>query len=545
MTFPPGTSLRFEPASLQYRSIPDTRAWSAMPDPLDPPFDLRAAGIPSAGPLHRNLPAAALVEAAVRRGEGLLTDVGAFAALTGTRTGRSPKDKFLVREATVEAHIDWGAVNHPMEPEVFARLADLVRAYLQNRELFVFDGHANADPKHRLNLRVVSEKAWHSLFARCLFLRPTPEELPGFQPDWTILHAPNFQTDPARDGVNSEVTVAISFEQKLVVAAGANYAGEIKKSVFTILNYLLPRKGILSMHCSANVGAAGDVALFFGLSGTGKTTLSADPERRLIGDDEHGWGDDGVFNIEGGCYAKTIRLSKAGEPQIWDAIHFGSVLENVPVDPATRAADFDSEAITENTRVAYPVSFIPNCEPSGMGGHPKTIFFLTCDAFGVLPPIARLTPEQAMRHFLSGYTAKLAGTETGVTEPEATFSACFGSPFLPLPPKVYGDMLHERLTRFNVPVYLVNTGWTGGGVGSGQRMKLAWTRALLKAAMTGGFDGTEFATDPAFGLSVPTKCEGVPANVLLPRQAWKDAAAYDAAAAKLKAMFDAEARKHA
>ena len=511
---------------------------------MSDPFDLRAAGIPSAGPLHRNLSSAELVEAAILGGEGLLADVGAFAAFTGTRTGRSPKDKFLVRDASVEAHINWGPVNRPMEPAVFARLADLVRAYLQNRELFVFDGYAAADPKHRIRLRVVSELAWHNLFARCLFLRAKPEDLPGFAPDWTILHAPNFHTDAARDGVNSEVSVAISFEQKLVVAAGAMYAGEIKKSVFTILNYLLPRKNVLSMHCSANVGAAGDVALFFGLSGTGKTTLSADPERRLIGDDEHGWSDDGVFNIEGGCYAKTIRLSKAGEPQIWDAIRFGSVLENVPVDPETRAADFDSEEHTENTRAAYPIDFIPNCELSGMGGHPKTIFFLTCDAFGVLPPIAKLTPDQAMQHFLCGYTAKLAGTETGVTQPEATFSTCFGAPFMPLPPKVYGNMLKEKMTERNVPVYLVNTGWSGGGVGVGNRMKLAWTRALLKAAMTGGFDGVAFTADPIFGLNIPEQCDGVPDAVLHPRTTWNDPAAYDAAANKLKAMFEAEVKKY-
>ena len=507
-------------------------------------FDLRASGLASTGPLHRNLSPAGLIEAALRRGEGVLTDSGAFAAFTGSRTGRSPKDKFIVREASVDPHVNWGAVNQPMKPEVFARLADLVRAYLQNREVFVFDGHAAADPKHCINLRVVSEKAWHSLFARCLFLRPKPDELLDFQPEWTILHAPNFHAEPARDGVNSEVVVAISFEQKLVIAAGPHYAGEIKKSVFTILNYLLPRKGVLSMHCSANVGAAGDVALFFGLSGTGKTTLSADPERRLIGDDEHGWGDDGIFNIEGGCYAKTIRLSKAGEPQIWDAIRFGTVLENVPVDPITRVPDFDSDLITENTRAAYPVEFIPNCELSGMGGHPKTIFFLTCDAFGVLPPIAKLTPDQAMQHFLCGYTAKLAGTETGITEPTAAFSTCFGAPFMPLPPKVYGNMLKERMTRLNVPVYLVNTGWSGGGVGVGNRMKLAWTRALLKAAMTGGFDGVEFTTEPSMGLSVPTKCEGVPDAVLLPRNTWTDKAAYDAMAQKLKGMFEGEMRKY-
>ncbi len=506
--------------------------------------DLQPAGIRNPKAVYANLSPAGLVEHAVRRQEGQLTSLGAFAAFTGARTGRSPKDKFIVKEPGVESHVNWGSVNLPMAPATFARLRDLTTAYLQNRDLFVFDGFAAADPAHRVSLRVVSEKAWHSLFARCLFRRPTAGELEAFTPEWTVLHAPDFHPDPARDDVRSDVAVAISFEQKLIVAAGASYAGEIKKSIFTILNYLLPQSGVLSMHCSANVGAAGDVALFFGLSGTGKTTLSADPERRLIGDDEHGWGDDGVFNIEGGCYAKTIKLSREKEPQIYDAIRFGCVLENVPIDPVTRVPDFDSSAFTENTRAAYPVDFIAGHEPSGRGGHPKTIFFLTCDAFGVLPPIARLTPDQAMQQFLCGYTAKLAGTETGVTEPTATFSTCFGAPFMPLPPKVYGNMLKERMQRFNVPVYLVNTGWSGGGVGVGSRMKLSWTRALLRAAMTGGFAGVPFAPDPVFGLGVPTSCPGVPAEVLLPRNAWADQGAYDAAAVKLKGMFDAEAKKY-
>ncbi len=512
--------------------------------PADMPLDPSAVGLDHSGPVHCNLSSAALVEHAVRRKEGVLTSLGAFAAFTGTRTGRSPKDKFLVREPEVEPHINWGPVNQPMDPATFDRLHDLIRVYLQNRELFIFDGHACAHPDHRLDLRVVSEKAWHNLFARCLFIRPTPEDLAEFTPDWTILHAANFHPDPARHGTNSDVLVAISFEQKLVLAAGPHYAGEIKKSVFTILNYVLPKKGVMSMHCSANVGAGGDVALFFGLSGTGKTTLSADPERRLIGDDEHGWGDDGVFNIEGGCYAKTIRLSKESEPQIYDAIRFGSVLENVPVDPVTREPDFQSAAVTENTRAAYPVDFIPNCELSGVGGHPKNIFFLTCDAFGVLPPISRLTPHQAMQHFLCGYTAKLAGTETGVTEPSITFSTCFGAPFMPLPPKEYGDLLKDKLQAHRVPVYLVNTGWSGGGVGVGSRMKLSWTRALLKAALSGELDKVSHVTDPVFGLSVPTACDGVPSEVLLPRNVWPDPAAYDATAHKLKALFDAEAAKY-
>ncbi len=519
-----------------------------IPDRADvpdtPPLDLTGIGLSHTGPVRHNLSAAALVEHAVRRNEGTLTGLGAFAAFTGARTGRSPKDKFIVKEPAVEPHVNWGTVNLPLPPDTFARLRDLAAAYLQNRELFVFDGFAAAHPAHRIKLRVVSETAWHTLFARCLFIRPTAADLTNFTPDWTILHAPHFHPDPARDGVKSDAAVAISFEHKLVVATGTQYAGEIKKSVFTILNYLLPRAGVLSMHCSANVCAAGDVALFFGLSGTGKTTLSADPARRLIGDDEHGWADDGVFNLEGGCYAKTIKLSREKEPQIYDAIRFGCVLENVPIDPLTRDPDFDSQAVTENTRAAYPLDFIPGYEPSGRGGHPKTIFFLTCDAFGVLPPIARLTPEQAVQQFLCGYTAKLAGTETGVTEPTITFSTCFGAPFMPLPPKVYGNMLKERMQRYNVPVYLVNTGWNGGGVGVGSRMKLAWTRALLTAAMSGGFDAVPFAPDPVFGLSVPASCPGVPSEVLLPRNTWPDKAAYDATATKLKGLFDAEAKKY-
>ncbi|HJZ54125.1 MAG TPA: phosphoenolpyruvate carboxykinase (ATP), partial [Gemmataceae bacterium] len=422
---------------------------------------------------------------------------------------------------------------------------DLIRAYFQNRDLYVFDGYACADPGHRLNLRVVSEKAWHSLFARCLFIRPGPDELAGFRPDWTILHAADFHADPKRDATRSEVVVAISFEQRLVIVGGTHYAGEIKKAIFTILNALLPQQGVFPMHCSANLGHGKDVALFFGLSGTGKTTLSADPERRLIGDDEHGWGEEGVFNIEGGCYAKTIRLSAAGEPQIYNAIRFGCVLENVPVDPLTRTPDFNSQQYTENTRAAYPVDFIPNCELSGLGGHPRNIFFLTCDAYGVLPPLARLSSEQVAEYFLCGYTAKVAGTEAGVKEPTPEFSACFAKPFLPLPPKRYAAMLREKLDRHQVPVWLVNTGWTGGPYGVGKRMELAHTRALLKAVLGGQLAGVPFVPDPVFGLAVPASCPGVPERVLQPREVWADKAAYDQQAAKLTALFRAEYRKYA
>lgn len=509
-----------------------------------PAFDPSGLGITHAGRVWANLSPPMLTEHAVRRGEALLTDLGAVVAYTGKRTGRSPKDKFTVRTPGAADQIDWTA-NQPLSPEAFARVRDLVRAYLQNRELYVFDGFAGADPAHQLPIRVVTEKAWHSLFARCLFLRPTPDQLPGFQPEWTILHACDFHTNPATDGTKSETCVAIDFEQKLVIACGTHYAGEIKKSVFTVMNYLLPQKGVLPMHCSANVGAGGDVALFFGLSGTGKTTLSADPERRLIGDDEHGWSDTGVFNIEGGCYAKTIKLSPAGEPQIWNALRFGCVLENVPVDPQSRKPDFDSKALTENTRAAYPVDFIPGCELSGQGGHPNNVFFLTCDAFGVLPPLARLTPAQAVEYFLCGYTAKIPGTEVGVTEPVPEFSTCFAKPFLPLPPKRYAGMLKEKLERHGAPVWLVNTGWTGGPFGVGTRMSLGHTRALLRAALTGQFRDVPFSPDPVFGLAVPAACPGVPDAVLRPRDAWADPAAYDASAKALAAKFRAEFQKYA
>lgn len=509
-----------------------------------PTFDPHTLGLGHPGRVWANLSPAALTEHAVRRGEALLTDLGAVVAYTGKRTGRSPKDKFTVRNAATADQVDWTA-NQPLSPEAFGRIRDLVRAYLQNRELYVFDGFAGADPQHRLPIRVVTEKAWHSLFARCLFLRPTAEQLQNFTPAWTILHACDFHADPARDGTKSEACVALDFENKLVVACGTHYAGEIKKSVFTVMNYLLPQTGVLPMHCSANVGTSGDVALFFGLSGTGKTTLSADPERRLIGDDEHGWSDTGVFNIEGGCYAKTIKLSPAGEPQIWNALRFGCVLENVPVDPLSRKPDFDSKAITENTRAAYPVDFIPNCELSGQGGHPRNVFFLTCDAFGVLPPLARLTPAQAVEYFLCGYTAKIPGTEVGVTEPVPEFSTCFAKPFLPLPPKRYAAMLKEKLERHGAPVWLVNTGWTGGPFGVGRRMSLTHTRALLRAALTGQLKDVPFAPDPVFGLAVPATCPEVPDAVLRPRDAWADPAAYDARAKELAARFKAEYQRYA
>jgi phosphoenolpyruvate carboxykinase (ATP) len=424
-----------------------------------------------------------------------------------------------------------------MEPEVFARLKGKVLAYLEGRELFVNDGGACAEPKHRLRVRVVAEKAWHALFANCLFLRPTAAERAGFQPDFTVIHACGLQADPDSDGTRSEVFIVLSMAQRLVLIGGTHYAGEIKKSVFSVLNYLMPKRGVFPMHCSANIGPAGDTALFFGLSGTGKTTLSADPERRLIGDDEHGWSDSGIFNFEGGCYAKTINLSREREPQIWNAIRFGCVLENVVLDPHTRVPDFSDDRFTENTRAAYPVDFIDNCETSGSGKHPDRLLFLTCDAFGVLPPVSKLSTEQSLYHFLSGYTAKVAGTEAGVTEPQATFSTCFAAPFLPLHPARYADLLGERLKKHGSQVWLVNTGWTGGPQGQGSRIRLDYTRSMVRAILQGDLNGAPFTPDPIFRVLVPNACPGVPPEVLLPRNTWKDQKAYDAKARQLAELF--------
>jgi phosphoenolpyruvate carboxykinase (ATP) len=507
--------------------------------------DLSRHGLAPMGPVHANLSAAELVEHALRRDEGQLADSGALDALTGERTARSPEDKFIVREPSIETEIDWGRTNRPLAPDVLDRLLKQGREYANKRELFVVDAAACADPRHRLTIRVVAEQAWHALFAQCLFLPPTPAELQRPTPEWLILAVPGLRFDPAKEGINSPAVIVVSFERKTILIAGTHYAGEIKKSIFTILNALLPWKGVFSMHCSANLGPAGDVALFFGLSGTGKTTLSADPERRLIGDDEHGWSADGIFNIEGGCYAKTIRLSAEKEPQIHHAIRFGSVLENVPLDPHSRRPDYESQRYTENTRAAYPIDFIPNHEPTGRGGHAKTIFFLTCDAFGVMPPIARLTAEQAMDYFLCGYTAKVAGTEVGVTDPTAEFSTCFAAPFLPLAPRRYAALLKEKLQTHNVPVWLLNTGWTGGGFGVGHRMSLGHTRAMLRAALEGKLNAIPTRTDPVFGLAVPTACPGVPPTILDPRAAWADKAAYDRAAADLAARFKATLAKYA
>ncbi len=434
------------------------------------------------------------------------------------------------------AQIDWGKVNQPLSSAAFDRLFDRVRAYLQGRELFVCDGAACADPAHTLPVRVVAEAAWHALFAQCMLRRSAACGLAA-DPPLTIVAVPGMKADPAIDGTRSETFIVLHLAQRLVLIGGTEYAGEIKKSVFSFLNYLLPQRDVLPMHCSANIGAGGDTALFFGLSGTGKTTLSADPNRRLIGDDEHAWSADGVFNIEGGCYAKCIHLSRTGEPQIWNAVRFGSVLENVVVDPATRRPDFDDVSLTENTRAAYPVGYIDHAEPSSRGGHPRTVLFLACDAFGVLPPLSCLSPEQALYHFLSGYTAKVAGTEQGVTEPQATFSTCFASPFIPLFPGRYAEMLRRRLTAHGSQVWLVNTGWTGGPPGVGSRFKLAHTRAMVQAILSGALAGVPMVPDPVFGVNVPCTCPGVPPEVLRPRDAWKDGAAYDARARHLAGLF--------
>jgi phosphoenolpyruvate carboxykinase (ATP) len=494
--------------------------------------------IPGAG-AKWNLSPAALYEEAIRRGEGMVAADGPLVCRTGEHTGRSPKDKFLVREAATEQEIAWGAVNRPMSPEHFDLLHRDIVASLQRTEMYVQDVFGGADPEYRLPVRIITEYAWHSLFARnLLIVDPAPATHTGLTPGFTIIDAPNFKADPARHGTRSEVVIALSFAKRLVLIAGTSYAGEIKKSVFTILNGLLPTAGVLPMHCSANIGSAGDTALFFGLSGTGKTTLSSDADRALIGDDEHGWSDRGVFNFEGGCYAKTIRLSAEAEPQIYATTRqFGTVLENVALDPVTRRLDLDDDRLTENTRAAYPISFIQNAQLAGLGGHPKNVIMLTADAFGVLPPISRLTPEGAIYHFLSGYTAKVAGTEKGVTEPTATFSTCFGAPFLPLAPSRYATMLGERIRKHEARVWLVNTGWTGGAYGTGRRMKISHTRAMIRAALAGELDAVTYDRDPVFNLEVPTSCPGVPNEVLKPRTTWPDAAAYDAQAAKLAQLF--------
>jgi len=500
---------------------------------------LESIGLVTSGTVYWNLPAARLAEEAVRRGEAIFGRHGQVISHTGQHTGRSPNDKFMVREPSTEADIWWGTVNRSVDADRFAALEATVKAHLAQKDLFVFDGYAGADPAYRLPVRVVTEMSWHNMFARNMFITPADEELAGFEPAFTVIDAAGCTADPAQHGTTSGTFIVVDLGRRLVLIGGTAYAGEIKKSIFSVMNYLLPKRGVLSMHCSCNWGEdRDDVALFFGLSGTGKTTLSADPERSLIGDDEHGWSDDGVFNIEGGCYAKVIRLSREGEPEIWDASHrFGSILENVVLDDETRRIDFDAADYTENTRSSYPLELLDHVDLGGRAGHPRNVVFLTCDAFGVLPPISRLTPEQAMYHFLSGYTAKVAGTERGVTEPQATFSACFGAPFLPLHPGVYAEMLGRKLERHGAAVWLVNTGWTGGAFGVGRRIDLASTRRMVSAILAGVLDEAPTRVDPVFGLAVPIAIDGVPSTILDPRSTWADGAAYDAMAARLAGMF--------
>ncbi|TFD98252.1 phosphoenolpyruvate carboxykinase (ATP) [Jeotgalibacillus salarius] len=496
--------------------------------------------------VNTNLSVPQLVEKVLMREEGTLTSTGSVRAETGTYTGRSPKDKFIVDEPSVSDKIDWGKVNQPISEESFDRLYTKVLNHLSDKEeLFVFEGFAGADASSRLPIRVVNERAWHNLFAHQLFIRPEKGEKWTSQNEapFTILSAPSLKADPETDGTRSETFIIVSFEQRTILIGGTEYAGEMKKSIFSVMNYLLPQNDILPMHCSSNVGAEGDVALFFGLSGTGKTTLSADPDRKLIGDDEHGWSDNGVFNIEGGCYAKCINLSREKEPQIFDAIRFGSVLENVMLDADSHEADYDDASLTENTRAAYPLQAMDNIVEPSRAGHPNTIVFLTADAFGVLPPISKLTKEQAMYHFLSGYTSKLAGTERGITEPEATFSTCFGSPFLPLEPTVYAEMLGKKLEEHEAEVYLVNTGWTGGAYGTGSRMKLTYTRAMVRAALHGELANTETAKNGLFGLETPIHVPGVPDDVLQPRFAWKNERDYEEKAMDLAMKFKENFKK--
>jgi phosphoenolpyruvate carboxykinase (ATP) len=502
---------------------------------------LERLGLRDLGSVRENLSPARLVEESIRRGEATLSDSGALVAMTGKRTGRSPADRFIVENSLTRDRVDWGAINKPFPSEDFERILEKAAEYIKGLdEVFVVDAYAGADPRYRLNVHIVTEWAWHALFVRQLFRRPSPEELDSFEPNWTVISVPGFKTDPERDRTNSETFIGVDFERKVVLVCASGYAGEMKKSIFTVLNFVLPvEHGILPMHCSANVGREeDDVALFFGLSGTGKTTISTDEKRCLIGDDEHGWSEDGVFNFEGGSYAKTIDLSEEKEPQIYSAIRFGAVLENVVIDEDTREEIYADASKTENTRVAYPLEYIENSVPDGRAGHPRAMFFLTADAFGVLPPISILTPEQAEYYFLSGYTAKLAGTEAGMTaEVEATFSACFGAPFWPLPPTRYSSMLSEKIRRHSVRCYMVNTGWSGGPYGEGERIDLPHTREMVRAAISGKLDGVETHPDPVFGLNVPESVPGVPDGILDPRDTWDDAEAYDEQAKKLASLF--------
>ncbi|HEX8944967.1 MAG TPA: phosphoenolpyruvate carboxykinase (ATP) [Gemmatimonadaceae bacterium] len=500
---------------------------------------LEAQGLDPKGDVHWNLVAPVLIQNAIRRGEGQLADMGPFCAVTTPHTGRSPNDKFLVKEPSSAGDVDWGKVNQPLSDQQFEALLGDVREYLNQRnELFIQDLYCGADPKYRLSVRYVSPGAWHMAFVRNMFIRPEATELPTFDPNFTVLHAPEFEADPEKHGTRSGTFIVLNLAKRMILIGGTRYAGELKKAMFTVMNYYMPKQGVLSMHCSANIGKDGDTALFFGLSGTGKTTLSADPKRSLIGDDEHGWSPEGVFNYEGGCYAKVINLSAEGEPDIYRTTQmFGTILENVVLDELTRKVKFEDQSITENTRASYPLHYIPNFAKSGRGGHPKNIVFLTADAFGVLPPIAKLTREQAMYYFLSGYTAKVAGTERGVKEPQATFSSCFGAVFLVWHPTKYAEMLGKLIDEHGSDVWLVNTGWTGGAFGVGKRMRLTHTRTMVHALLHGDLHSVPLDTDPIFGLHIPKHIADVPGDVLNPRNTWPDKAGYDEQARKLAGMF--------
>jgi phosphoenolpyruvate carboxykinase (ATP) len=500
-------------------------------------YGIEQLGIINAKAVYRNLVPAQLVEKALERGEGKLNKKGAFVVLTGKYTGRSPNDKFIVDSKGVHNEIAWGKVNVPITQEKFDALYEKVVAYLQNREIFIFDGFAGADPTHTKKFRIINELASQNLFIHQLLIRPTEEQLENFTADFTLIAAPGFKCIPERDGVHTEAAIIIDYEKKIVIIAGSQYAGEIKKSIFSVMNYIMPKEGVFPMHCSANIGDDGNSAVFFGLSGTGKTTLSADPDRKLIGDDEHGWSKTSVFNFEGGCYAKCINLSEEHEPEIWNAIKFGSLVENVVMDDETRDMDFDDGKYTQNTRVGYPIDYIPNAAIPGIGKTPKTVIFLTADAFGVLPPISKLNKNQAMYYFVSGFTSKLAGTERGINEPVPTFSTCFGEPFLPLDPSIYAKMLSEKIDETGANVYLVNTGWCGGKAGTVGRMKLRYTRAMVTAALNGSIEKSKFVKDPYFGVSIPTEIENVPSEILIPANVWKDEKEYEATAKDLASRF--------
>ena len=502
-------------------------------------YGLDNHGLGNVNAAYWNLSAPQLYAHSLGRDEGLLAQGGALVTVTGQHTGRSPHDRFVVEEASTKDDIWWGDVNVKISEENFERLADKMLGHLQGQDVFVQDCYAGADEAYRLPIRIVTENAWHNLFARNMFLQPDDKDLTGFKPEWTVLQAPSLEADPAKDGTTSGTFIVVNMARRMVLVGGSGYAGEIKKSIFSVMNFLLPPRGVLPMHCSANIGADGHSAIFFGLSGTGKTTLSADSSRTLIGDDEHGWGPDGIFNFEGGCYAKTINLTREAEPEIFDTTgRFGSIIENVVMDPDTRELDFFDTTLTENGRVSYSIEQIPNASATGTGGHPTNIMMLTCDAFGVLPPISQLTPDQAMYHFISGYTAKVAGTERGLKEPTATFSTCFGAPFMPRHPTVYANLLGEKMAKHGAKCWLVNTGWSGGGFGVGERMKISHTRAMVNAALDGRLADASFTPDPNFGVGVPDQCPDVPSEVLDARNTWKDKDAYDAQARALTKLFE-------